>query len=280
MSANTIFRAQDEHAVQEVDAEVVDLRQDGADVLGRVELERRLILGEIGNAGPRALRGGAHDAEDADDLVVVGRAGEQGPTRVHLRHDAARGPDVDARVVRPTAQQDIRGAVPQRHDLVREGVNRDTEGAREAEVPQLQGPLAVDEEVLRLQVAVQHAVLVAKVDPLEELIHEGLDRHGLQGAPLAVRVHVLLKVAVHVLKHQHEFVLGVDDVVQANDVLVLELFHEGNLADRGRGSALFGVEVDFLEGDQLAGLSVATFENLSREINQRQNRYARKSSSR
>lgn len=42
---------------------------------------------------------------------------------------------------------------------------------------------------------------------------------------------------------------------------MLELFHEGNLADRGGGGAFFTVEVDFLEGDEFAGLAIAAFEN-------------------
>lgn len=42
----------------------------------------------------------------------------------------------------------------------------DAEGAREAEVGELEHAVAVDEEVLRLQVAVQHAVCMAERDPL------------------------------------------------------------------------------------------------------------------
>ena len=44
---------------------------------------------------------------------------------------------------------------------------------------------------------------------------------------------------------------------------MLELFHEGDFADGGAGGAFFAVEVDFFEGDQFAGLSVAAFEDLS-----------------
>jgi hypothetical protein len=43
---------------------------------------------------------------------------------------------------------------------------------------------------------------------------------------------------------------------------VLELFHEGDFADGGAGGAFFAVEVDFFEGDELAGLAVAAFEDL------------------
>lgn len=64
------------------------------------------------------------------------------------------------------------------------------------------------------------------------------------------------------VEHEHQLVFGVNDVVERNYVLVLELLHERNLADGGTGRALFGVEVDLLQGDELAGLSVSAFEHL------------------
>jgi hypothetical protein len=43
---------------------------------------------------------------------------------------------------------------------------------------------------------------------------------------------------------------------------MLEFFHQRDLADGGGWRAFFGVEVDFLQGDELAGLAVAAFEDL------------------
>lgn len=103
---------------------------------------------------------------------------------------------------------------------------------------------------------------MAEVDALEKLEHEGLDGQGLQCASFAVGVHVLLEIAVHVLEDEHEFVLGMDNIVEGDDVLVLQLLHQGNLADGGRRGALFRVEMDFFEGNEFAGLTVATFEHL------------------
>jgi len=58
---------------------------------------------------------------------------------------------------------------------VRVGAHRDHEGAREAEVGELERALAVDEQVLRLEVAVHDAARVAEVHALEQLEHVGLD---------------------------------------------------------------------------------------------------------
>jgi hypothetical protein len=60
--------------------------------------------------------------------------------------------------------------------------------------------LGVEEQILRLQIAVEHAVLVAEGDAPQQLIHEGLDGGGIQSSPLAAGVHVHLEVLVHVLE--------------------------------------------------------------------------------
>lgn len=189
------------------------------------------IFGKGGDAGPGAFAGCAHEAEDFLKLVFVGSAGEKGATGVHFRHDAAGGPDVDAGIVGAGSEEDVRGAVPEGYDFIGEGVDWDPESSCETEIGEFELALVVDEEVLRLEIAMQDAVLVAEGDALKELVHEGFDRDVVELTALTARVHEFLEVFVHVLKHEHEFVFGMDDVVQGHDIFVLELFHEGNFAD-------------------------------------------------
>jgi len=99
----------------------------------------------------------------------------------------------------------------------------------------------------------EHAVLVAERGALEQLVHEAAHSHGVEGAAVAVRVHILFEVLLAELKDEHKLGLGVDDVVQADYVGVFELFHEGYFANGGRGGALLGIEVDLLEGDDFVG---------------------------
>lgn len=195
-------------------------------------------------------------------LILVGGAGEQRPPRVHFRHDAAGGPDIDAGVVRSAAEENVRGPVPERHDLVRKRVDGDAKGTGEAKIGQLQLALVVDQQILGFEVAVENSVLVAKGDPLQQLVHEGPDRDVVQLAAGAARVHVFLQIFIHILEHEHEFVLGVDDVMEGDDVLVLELFHQRNLTDGGRRRALLGIQMDLLEGHQLTRLTISPFKNL------------------
>ena len=90
---------------------------------------------------------------------------------------------------------------------------------------------------------------MAKGNTLEELVHEGFDGDVVELTAVSTGVHVFLEVFVHVFEDEHEFVFGVDDVVEGDDVFVFELFHEGDLADGGGGCAFFRVEVDLFEGN-------------------------------
>jgi hypothetical protein len=61
----------------------------------------------------------------------------------------------------------------------------------------------------------------------------------------AVCVHVFFEIFVHVFEDEHEFLVGVDDVAEVDDVVVFEFFHEGDFADGCGGCSFFVVEVDF-----------------------------------
>ena len=104
---------------------------------------------------------------------------------------------------------------------------------------------------------------MAEIDTLEQLVHERFDGHVLQSAPFAMSVHVFLEVAVHVLEHEHQLVFSVNNIVKTDDILVLQLLHEGDFADSGGWGAFFRVEVNFFQRHKLAGLAIAAFENLS-----------------
>ncbi len=107
---------------------------------------------------------------------------------------------------------------------------------------------------------------MAESDPLQQLVHERLDRRMVELASIAARVHVFLQVLVHVFEDEHQFVFRVNDIVEGDDVFMLEFFHERDFSDRRRWRALFRVQVDFFECDQVARLTVASFEDLERIV--------------
>ena len=73
------------------------------------------------------------------------------------------------RGVLPAAHQDIWRPVPQRDHLVRVAANRNPKRPRQPKIGQLQRPGVGDKEVLRLQIPVQDAVLVAVRHPPTQL---------------------------------------------------------------------------------------------------------------
>ena len=110
-----------------------------------------------------------HVPENAEDLIDFRVAREEGRTHRHLGKDAAHRPHVDRRIVVARAQQDLGRAVPERDDFVRIGAQRNTKGTRQTKVGELQVALLVNEQVLRLEVAVQNAVGMAEADATDEL---------------------------------------------------------------------------------------------------------------
>ena len=135
-------------------------------------MEVGFIFRELGDTGPGALGWCAHYTENFLKLVFVCGAREEGPPSVHFCHYAPCRPDVDTGVVGAGAEEDVGGTVPEGDNFIGECVDGDAEGAGEAEVGELELAFVVDQEVLRFEVAVEHPIVVAEGDALEELVHE------------------------------------------------------------------------------------------------------------
>ena len=291
LCADASGRVVHQHALQEVQAVLAkDLDTICVDhfvVLLPLPLgETALEVWERLDARPVGLSGSTQDAEDLEDFIDLGVAGEERLAGGHLGEDAADGPHVDTSGVLATTEKDLRCAVPESDDFVCVGTERDTECAGQTEIGQLQVALLVDEQVLRLEVTVQHAVGVAVAGSLKELEREFLDlrscqhlncrdfqighahhvwaqahvslatihdtfRQRLATTTLAhrQRLHVLLQIQVQVLEDEVELVaVGVDNVEQANDVRVVHFLEQRNLADgRGRDALILGLETDLLQ---------------------------------
>ena len=252
-----------EEVVEEVEAALAEVGGGGgaeaADDVGggpeRVDGPVLLVLGEVAHGGPHGEVGRAHDLEDGHELLLRVGAGEERAPRGHLGEDAARGPHVDRRRVLGRAHEHVGRAVPERDDLVRERAHRDPKRAREPKVRELQVAALVDQQVLRLQVAVQHAVVVAERNSLQQVPHQRVDRRRVQPAP--AKVHKLLQVLVQKLKHQRQLPLRVDHVVQPHNVRVHQLLQQRDLPDRrARHPLVNAVQPDPLQRHNLPRLPV------------------------
>lgn len=117
----------------------------------------------------------SNNPHDANQLIVVVFTAEEGDTGDHFGEDTAAGPDVDGGCVGTGAEKDVRCAVPECYNLIGEGVDGNTEGARKTKIAQLQLSLPIDQQILRFQIPMQHSILMTKRRPLQQLIHKALD---------------------------------------------------------------------------------------------------------
>ena len=118
----------------------------------------------------------------------------------------------------------------------------------------------------------QHPVLVTERSSLEELKHETPNSNRIQRSPIPMNIHVLFEILIHVLENEHQLRFSVNDIVQSDNVAVTQLFHQGDLADRSRGRAFFGIEMDLFQGDDLRGVPRATLQGGSGQVVSRESR--------
>ena len=127
------------------------------------------------------------------------------PLLDQLNKDATNRPHVHTERVLLLPQQDLRSPVPERFHLMGKRLDRDGESPCQAKVTDLDVSLAVDEEVLWLEVTVDDALGVAVVDSTEKLVDHFLDL-GL-GHCFFVASHVFLQVVLDIFKNEVEFLL-------------------------------------------------------------------------
>jgi hypothetical protein len=78
----------------------------------------------------------------------------------------------------------------------------------------------------------EYLIFMTERGAFQKLVHETANGHWIEGASVAVLVHVLFQILFAILKDKDQFRLGMDNVVEANDVNVLELLHERDLTNR------------------------------------------------
>lgn len=133
--------------------------------------------------------------------------------------------------------------------LIRKCVDRYAKCPRETEVTQFEFTFPVDKKVLGLEISMKDSILMTKSCPFQQLVHETPHGNGVQCTAVAMGIHVFLQIPITVFEDKDKLCFGVDNVVQADDVDMLEFLHERDLSDRGGGSPFFSIKVDLFEGD-------------------------------
>mmetsp|Transcript_8210 Transcript_8210/g.26446 ORF Transcript_8210/g.26446 Transcript_8210/m.26446 type:complete len:496 (+) Transcript_8210:183-1670(+) len=205
------------------------VRLDLRELVLRVVLVHRLDLVE---------RRRAQHLDDLDQLVDARLARKEGHAQEQLGEHAARGPDVDAAAVVGGAKDELRRAVVARADVRHVWLPLDQDLCA-PKVAQLEHVARrVDEQVLRLDVAVADAEGVDVGERAAKLVHVQLQ---VQQREDLLGLCVVARESVHSLGHKvHHKVevrvicllpLGVEEVVERRHVdVVVEHLHDLELA--------------------------------------------------
>ncbi len=176
--------------------------------LGVLEQQLLLLLGQ----GPQGLL-------DAVQLVDVVVPGEEGLSVDEFAQDAADCPDVDCGPV-PLSDQQLGGAVPAGGHILGQLVVAGGEGPGEPEVAELELVGRGEEDVLGLDVAVQHAVQVHEVQGPHQLVDYRPGELGLQA--VGVVLQQVEQVLVKVLEDKVDPPLALEGLLELDHVLALK----------------------------------------------------------
>mmetsp|Transcript_2573 Transcript_2573/g.7035 ORF Transcript_2573/g.7035 Transcript_2573/m.7035 type:complete len:313 (-) Transcript_2573:266-1204(-) len=173
--------------------------------------ERQALL----EAWPGRLGGGAQQLHDLDDCANLGIPREYRASGGDLGKDTSRRPDVHRQVVAGMPQQNLWAAIPQGDDIPGVALDPARGHAGQAEVANFEAVNGMDEDVLRLEVTMNHTLCVARVDSVEETLPV---QHDLLHGQLRTLPPVTLQNPVQVVRDVLEDQL---EPVQADDLQVL-----------------------------------------------------------
>lgn len=95
------------------------------------------MKGQLCEAWPLVQVWGASDLKDLRELVTVVHSSKKWLSVYDFSKDASNGPYIDRGGVVLGTKEDVRGAIPQSHNLVSEVLHRDTKGTGQTEICQL-----------------------------------------------------------------------------------------------------------------------------------------------
>lgn len=133
------------------------------------------VAGEFGDAGPVLLGGGSDGFADELDLVEVDGAGEVRGSHDELGEDGADGPDVDSAAIVLGVEEELRRAVPAGDDLRGHDLMGIREAPCETEISKLDLAVGGNQQVVWLDIAMQHKVLMAEPHGPRQHAHPRLD---------------------------------------------------------------------------------------------------------
>lgn len=161
--------------------------------------------------------------------------------------------EIDTKESRPIKVSERKFSSAENAYFVGEGVHGNAESPSQTKVTNLELAFPIDKELFQLllkkstreevylisthvlwfEIPMENPVLMAEGNTFAQLMHKTFHCGQIKSAALSVSVHVALEVLLAEFENKDEFLLGVDDIVEANDVGVTELLHERDFSDGG-----------------------------------------------
>lgn len=88
---------------------------------------------------------------------------------------------------------------------------------------------------------------MTKGSSFEKLVHEAANDFGVESATIAMLIHIFLQILLAEFEDEDELRLAVDDIVEAHDVGMLELLHQGDLTNCCGWRPFLCIQVNLLE---------------------------------
>lgn len=154
------------------------------------------------------------------------------------------------------AEQQLGRPVPARDDVTRHLSVRVRKGPRETEIRQFDLPIRCDQQVVRLDIPMQHGVLMTEPDGPTQHAHPRLDIRRSVPHPLRILDQHLQITQWQEFQHEVQvLVFGAEDAVQRDDVRMRELLQVLQFADRIRRHTfrVFFLDLDLFDGDEGGG---------------------------
>lgn len=222
-----------------------------------------------------ALSEGSPDIpEDLENFINLRVTWEKRLAGTHLCEYASNRPHIDTSRVLTSSKQDLWRSVPESDNFVGICAKGNTEGASKTKIGKLEIAIAVDEQILGLQIAMQHSMAVTVSNTFTQLTHELLYhcitqaqssqvwsrpfRQGFSSSSIrnGERLHVLLQIEVKELEDEVKLVaIGMNNVEEADDVWVVHLLEKRDLTNRSTGdSFILGFKTNLLKCDNSIGV--------------------------
>lgn len=226
LSRDAEWRIVDQSLLQQVHSSWVDIFDFRIEIVLVPAREGCFVIRQRSHSRPNVFSWRSENAEHAEELIDFWISLEQWFARCHFGKDATNWPNINWTWVTLRTKQDFGCSVPQCDDLVSIIANRNAEWASQAEISNLDNAFLVDEQVLRLQIAMQDTTAMTEEHCGGDLIQIAANKLRIHHFLRGQWVHVLLQIHWQELEDEIKTIILHQHIFQCNNVWMLQFLQQ------------------------------------------------------